>query len=306
MDIFSLLYQIFILLLVISCACLATKVGILKDSDTGIFTRLISQVTLPFTLLSAVDITLSSEQRQLLPIIFGLFMVFYAASVFWGQRLSRAFRLDLAQGVLFSNGIAFPNGVFIGLPLLQGLFGNEVYLYVALSTIAFSLIFFTYGVKSMQPGRKFVWKDLITPCNIATLLMLLILIFEWQMPAIVLTVCSNLGAITTPLSLVVIGIMLAGSNIRAMVSNRFLYLVCLFRNLLLPLLMIFVLRLLPLTQEVRFIMIILYSCPCATLVSVFARQYQLQPKTAGEMILWSTILSVVTMPLISWLALMLL
>lgn len=301
MDMTAFLRQIAVLLAIVLIACFATKRNALKGSDAAVFTRLISQVTLPFTLFSAVNAPLSAQQRQSIPFVFLLFAGFYILTLLLGRWFTRLCHMPEKRSVIFFNGITFPNAVFIGLPLLEGLFGSLVYLYVGVSTLAFSVIFFTYSISAMQPGRRFSWRDLVTPCNVAVVLMLLVLVFQIVLPSTVSKIVSGVGAISTPLSLVVIGILLADSDIKAVLSNRFLYMACVFRNILLPLLMLGTLALLRVNTENGLIALILYACPCATLVSVFAKQYEIEAKLAGEMVLLSTILSAATLPLIAWL-----
>lgn len=301
MDMLAFFRQIIVLLAIVMIAFFAVKGKKLSASDASVFTRLISQVTLPFTLFSAVNAPLTAQQRQGIPFVFLLFSGLYIVSLLLGNIGAKALGMPKGRGILFENGVAFPNAVFIGLPLLEGLFGSLVFLYVGVSTLVFSLIFFTYSVRTMQPGRKATWRDFVTPCNASAVLMLLALAFNVVLPPTVGKIVSGIGAISTPLSLVVIGILLAESDLKAVFQSRFLYFTCLIRNLLFPLLMLGVLLLFKVDAENGLIVLILSACPCATLISVFAKEYDMEAKLAGEMVLLSTILSVGTLPLIAWL-----
>ena len=301
MDMTAFLRQIAVLLAIILLGYIAAKRKTLSGADAAVFTRLVSNVTLPFTLFSAVNAPLTAQQRQSAPFVFLLFAGAYIVTLLLGRLLTKAGHMPEGRSVILINGATFPNAVFVGLPLLEGLFGSSIYLYVGVSTLAFSVIFFTYSVSVMQPGRGLRWRDFVTPCNAAVVLMLIALVFQITLPPTASKIVSGIGAVSTPLSLIVIGILLADSDLKAVLCNRFLYLACLLRNVLLPLLMLGLLLLLRMNTEDGLIILILYACPCATLISVYAKAYELEAKLAGEMVLLSTILSAVTLPLIAWL-----
>ena len=86
-------------------------------------------------------------------------------------------------------------------------------LYGAAGIIAFKLLFFTLQI-SLFTRQKFHPKIFLTPLNISTLALILMLIFHVHFPRPLQTVCSNIGGITTPMALIIVGVMLADGNLR--------------------------------------------------------------------------------------------
>ena len=116
---------------------------------------------------------------------------------------------------------------------------------------SYNVWFFTYVVCLFRPGEKIRLKTFITPTNIATVAMLVLLATGWRLPAPVQQFCSTVGGCTTPLALMIVGVLLADSDIRALLHTGFLYRVTLLRGILFPLLFMLLLWLLPLDNVLR-------------------------------------------------------
>ena len=116
---------------------------------------------------------------------------------------------------------------------------------------SYNVWFFTYVVCLFRPGEKIRLKTFITPTNIATVAMLVLLATGWRLPAPVQQFCSAVGGCTTPLALMIVGVLLADSDIRALLHTGFLYRVTLLRGILFPLLFMLLLWLLPLDNVLR-------------------------------------------------------
>ena len=128
-------------------------------------------------------------------------------------------------------------------------------LYGAAGIIAFNLLFFTLQI-SLFTRKKFHPKIFLTPLNISTLALILMLIFHVHFPRPLQTVCSNIGGITTPMALIIVGVMLADGNLLQIVTEKRAYVISLIRNLICPLIMLVVMVLLPLDPNLRMAVLI--------------------------------------------------
>ena len=127
------------------------------------------------------------------------------------------------------------------------------------------------------------------------------LIFHVHFPRPLQTVCSNIGGITTPLALIIVGVMLADGNLLQIVTEKRAYVISLIRNLICPLVMLVVMALLPLDSNLRMAVLIYLACPVANLTSVYAIQHDMEPALCARATLLSTILFAATIPFIIWL-----
>ena len=173
-------------------------------------------------------------------------------------------------------------------------------LYGAAGIIAFNLLFFTLQI-SLFTRQKFHPKIFLTPLNISTLALILMLIFHLHFPRPLQTVCSNIGGITTPMALIIVGVMLADGNLLQIVTEKRAYVISLIRNLICPLIMLVVMALLPLDPNLRMAVLIYVACPVANLTSVYAIQHDMEPALCARATLLSTILFAATIPFIIWL-----
>jgi len=131
--------------------------------------------------------------------------------------------------------------------------------------------------------------------------MVLMLAAGWRFPDSVQTVVSSTGAMISPMTLIIIGVMMSEHRLSAILTERRSYLVTLIRNLVIPLLCMVILRLLPMEPAARVCVLVYLSCPCATLTSIFAIQTGREPEFAARSVLMSTLFFAATLPLIIFL-----
>lgn len=161
---------------------------------------------------------------------------------------------------------------------------------------SYNVWFFTYVVCLFRPGEKIRLKTFITPTNIATVAMLVLLATGWHLPAPVQQFCSAVGGCTTPLALMIVGVLLADSDIRALLHTGFLYRVTLLRGILFPLLFMLLLWLLPLDNVLRTGLSIIACCPAGSLAAVLAKQTGIEATLASQAVAHSTVCMLVTVP----------
>ena len=97
--------------------------------------------------------------------------------------------------------------------------------------------------------------------------------------------------------MIVLGIYLAQSNLIDIVKDRSMYLVCLFRLLVIPFLTILIMQILHIDSDVANVLIISIATPCAVASSMFAQLYGTNYRYSSRMIAFSTLLSAITMPM---------
>ena len=192
---------------------------------------------------------------------------------------------------------AMPNCGFIGLPLCSALLGTaRGTVFAGMAMASYNVWFFTYVVCLFRPGEKIRLKTFITPTNIATVAMLVLLATGWHLPAPVQQFCSAVGGCTTPLALMIVGVLLADSDIRALLHTGFLYRVTLLRGILFPLLFMLLLWLLPLDNVLRTGLSIIACCPAGSLAAVLAKQTGTEATLASQAVAHSTVCMLVTVP----------
>lgn len=287
--------QILVILLYILVGYAAGKRRLIDAAQRKYLSALCTRLILPFTILSASAQSIGRRQMAGLGLSFlvmlGLFIATTAAAMLLQRRAPTPLKVTTASLV------TYPNCTFLGLPLCRALFGDIAILYNAVAIIAFNVLFFTWQISAFT-GRGFRFKNLVTPGTVATALLLLMLFFGIQFPAPVQTVVSSIGAMITPLSLIIIGVMMSENRIARVLGERRAYAVALVRNLAVPLAALPLLLALPGDGPAKLCQLVYLACPCATLTGIYAIQNDMEPELAARSVLLSTLCFALTLPLI--------
>ena len=289
--------QIAVIFLEVMLGYAGARCGVITDRDSRFLSDFIMKLLLPCTMLAGAAIDDEPEIVLQAGVLFVLLLALFIATTGIRRLVSRVRRDTPGEAAVLVGTAAMPNCGFIGLPLCAALLGSArgtVFATVAMA--AYNVWFFTYVVTLFRPGEKLHWKTFVTPANIATVAMLVLLATGWRLPGPVQTFCSTVGGCTTPMALMIVGVMLAGSDLRALLRKGFLYRVTVLRGVVFPLLFLLVLRLLPLDNVLRTGLMVIASCPAGSLAAVVAKQSGTEPALASQAVAHSTICMLVTVP----------
>lgn len=200
-------------------------------------------------------------------------------------------------------GLMFSNASYMGIPLIQALFGDIGVIYASGFLTLFNVLLWTVGY--MVVSKTFNIKSTLisilkTPIIYSLIIGLLIFIFQIPIPNIIKTPLSLLGNMNTPLSMLVTGMIIGSSNIFNVMKNKYVWLNVGFRLLLIPLVCLgvtYLLSFLPISKDVLKIAFILMATPSAAITSIFAIKFNYNEDVAAGVVIISTILSIITLPL---------
>ncbi|MCL2037677.1 AEC family transporter [Candidatus Saccharibacteria bacterium] len=199
----------------------------------------------------------------------------------------------------------FNNASFLGFPLVSSIYGQAGLVPYAGFILVFSLALFGYGVMLFR--EKFSWleaaKTFLNPNVIAVLVGLTFFIFSYKLPLPVGNAVGYIGAMMTPMSLIVIGYMLSQAKLGAIFRKKVLVLTCLAQLTLGPLITFIVLKLIGAPSDVVHILVLIQALPTATSLGLFAAKYRgdnARESSASELVTISTIMSAVTLPIVMW------
>ena len=123
--------------------------------------------------------------------------------------------------------------------------------------------------------------------------------FSIPKPAMVNNILTTITAMNTPLAMIVSGVYLAQSDLVAMFKNRNTYFVCFVRLVVIQLITVVLFKFLPFgSLELKTAILITAACPVGSNVAVFAQAYDKDYHSAVEHVCLSTVLCLVTVPLI--------
>ena len=195
---------------------------------------------------------------------------------------------------------AFSNPGFFGIPLITAAFGTGAVFYVAAYIAFLNLLQWTWGV-SMITGNKtgLKLKNVVrAPFLIAIAIGLVLFFTGIPVPGPVRSCVSFLAGLNTPLAMFTIGVYLAQCDLLAMFRRSVLYKISAVRLLLVPVLAAVLLLVLPGTAEMKTSILIAAACPVGSNVAVYAQLHDKDYPYAVQTVIISTLLCVVTIPLL--------
>ena len=196
---------------------------------------------------------------------------------------------------------AFMNNGFVGFPLVAAVYGENTVFFASLSNIPFNLLLYTVGVMLLQKGdksTKFSIKSVINVPIVATLIAVVIFAFEIPMPKLVDDVADTISAATVPLSMMCVGLSLGSVSLKEALLQPRLYGISLVRLIICPLAVWLVLRMFITNPVILGTIVLLAACPSAIICTILGIQYGRDGVESSEAIFISTMLSMITIPLL--------
>jgi len=300
MEIVGLLFrQVLIMFVLMGIGYVAYRKKWVSDQGTKDIGKLLLNVAIPVIVISNFCVERTAERTQdllssgVISILCMLISIVISVLIFHkSDRIAE-----------FSS--AFSNAGFIGIPLVQATFGSGAVFYISIMIVLINLLQWTYGVFTITDDRSVmnIRKVATNPIVISVLIGLVLYFGNIKLPSIVSSLFTSISSINTPLAMFSSGVYLAQSDLLGMLRRKQVYYVSLIRLLLIPLAIILVFRLLPFgSEELKLAILCAAACPVGSNVAIFAQQYDKDYKSGVEYVCISTLLSILTLPLIVYIA----
>jgi len=291
------------------------KRGWFDEAASKLISRLVVSVALPAYMISNLmggyDRAKLASMLPGLPIPFAAMLIGFAIA----RLAARILRVKPSRRGCFASMFALSNTIFIGLPVNIALFGETSMPHALLYYIANTSLFWTIGVQGIardgeaQGGKKAAsalsregLRRILSPPLLAFLAAALLIVAGIRLPRFVLELCRTLGAMTTPLSMLFIGIVIARIDWCAIKLERDAIAVLAGRFILSPAILFLLVRWTGLTELAKGVFLVQAAMPAMTQTPILAKAYGADVEYAGLVTSLSTILSLATIPLFMWLA----
>ena len=274
------------------------KLKLIDTKTNRSLVNLLLTVFMPASLFMAFPASYSAERSNLFfEGLIGGFVVMFAlvivSRMIFAKGLYKGeFRFESQFALIFNNA------TFLGYPIISSTFGEQGIVPYCGFIIAFNIALFSYGVYLFE--RKLSWKlvkGIITNPNIiAVLLGVLVFMLNLKVPAFLNDAVKFTGNATTALSIICIGFMLSHADFRKLIKKWRLILTAAIQLIVGPLVTYFLLLALHFSTEVITVCTLIQALPTATSLGLFAAKYGGNDIEASELVTISTILSIITMP----------
>ena len=298
MLILILLRQIAIMALLMAVGIYLSRKGFLSPQGTKDLGAILLRIIIPCVIVKSYITTYSRERLLELALSAGLALVAFILA------MGIAYLVYGKRRRIENFAAAFCNAGFIGIPLAQAVIGDEGVFYMAASVALLNLFQWTYGVYIMTDRKDSIRAKTIVknPVVIAIVVGIALFLTRLPVPGILTSTLGYIAGMNTPVAMILMGTYMAKLPWRKLLDKR-AYGCVLLRLVVIPAVVLAVFWALPISnQNVALAAYLAAATPVGANICVFAQQYDCDYEFSVVTVCLSTVLSIVTVPLMVSLA----
>ena len=233
---------------------------------------------------------------------------FLMHAVFFGLSMLFFKNVEEQKKRVYRFGCIFANSGYMGIPLIMTLFGSDAAIYPTFYIIGFNFFCWSLGALIYSGDKSYISpkKMFLNPATIPTYIGLIffLLPIDAYVPRFIFEPLDMLRNIVAPLSMMIVGLRLADMKLKGAFKDVNLFIALAVKLILFPVIAWSIVKLVSLTglysnDMAIAVVLISAACPCATMTSMFAEKFNGDSITASKFVSLSTVLSIVTMPVVS-------
>lgn len=293
LELLSLQGTIFLLML---AGLVMKKTGIVGNEGQKNLTDVVLNLILPCNIVRSFQIAFSWDTLYSIGIILAVSVCIQIGCMVLGRLLFGRTQKDKWKCLYY--GTVCSNAGFLGNPVAEGVFGAQGLMLASVYLIPQRIVMWSSGISVFSESRdvkSVVRKVLTHPCIIACFAGLFLLITQLSLPGVLQSTLQFLANCNTALSMMVVGMMLAEVKLREMADVQVMAYTAV-RLVLIPVLVWIPCRLLGLDPMVTGVSVLLAAMPAGATTSILAAKYNADAVFATKMVVFSTLMSVITTP----------
>ena len=297
--------QVIIMFLLMVTGYILIKVKMVTKEVIRGLCGFLLKVAIPCSIVVAFMRPYSPEKTVQLGFSFILAIVFHAFAILVSNLL---FAKELTGGYKIRRlGAVYSNCAFMGFPLLAAMFGDSGIFLGSAYIAVFNILIWIHGVKTLKENERIgLTKILFNPGCIAISIGLVNYFFQIPYPSTLQETIRLLGSISTPLAMIVIGGFFAAVPLKGIFKEASVLYVSIVKILVLPLIFLIPLivfginNLIPNGNTVVLVVMVAAACPVAATVVLLPESMKIDASQGSKMLVVSTLLSILTLPLITY------
>lgn len=299
-----LLQQMIIMLLLMSVGFVGSKIGMITEETSKRLSAIVVNIANPAMILVSGISDERMEGRELLSLTV-VILAIYAVLLLLAYLLPVLLRVDPKSRGVYQAMTVFSNIGFMGYPIIAALYGSSAVLYGALYSIPFNILIYTFGVSALRKKengaekKKLSLKEVLNIGVITSIISLILYLWQIRVPGFLTDTLSYLGNLTAPLSMMVIGASMTSISLRELFTDVRLLLFSLIKLLLIPVFGMLLIRQVVTNEVICGVFMIMLATPAGSMTAMLAQEYDGDYETASRGVTLTTLLSVITMPVVS-------
>lgn len=293
--------QMLVLLILLIVGVIAAKCGVMDEDMTRRFTRFTLLIPQTCMILgSVINADLGITPGRVFAIL-GVGVIMYAILVAMSFLVPILYRCKPSDKGIYSFMTIFGNTGFMGIPVARALFGNVAAFYTALLNIPFNILAYTLGIALLNSSgekAKIQWKLLINPPMIAAFAAILFACIDIHIPTPAADAVGMLGDMVVPCSMIIIGASLGAQKLKDVFGDWHVYAFAPTRLFIVPIVLWAVMHLFVHDETLLGTITLLGAMPVASFAAMLSIQYGGNVQMASRSVFVTTVLSVITIPLV--------
>lgn len=297
-----LLQQMLVLFLIMLLGYICFKKGYITQEASKTLSFIVVNIANPAMILSGSVNNSGNIHGEELLLTVVIAIVMYAVLLILGGIVPFLLRVPKKDVGIYRVMTIFSNIGFMGFPVLQAMYGSDSLLYAALFLFPYNILIYTYGISAMTKTEKVdkreTLKKVLNVGVLACIAAIILYALPVDMPVFVKTTISSLSNLTAPLSMLVIGVSLAQIRLKDLFTDVRLLIFSVIKLLLIPFVGICVTQQFVHQPTILGVCLIMLATPVGSMTAMLAQQYDGDSELASRGVALTTILSVVTIPLV--------
>lgn len=294
-----LMQQIVQLFLMIFMGYLIVKTGLVRDDDSKVLSKIILYLIVPCVIINAFQVDYTTDTVK------GLLIAF-AASVM--TQVILLVVISVAGKLLHLNevevaSVYYSNSGNLIVPIVTFILGQEWVLYGCVFMSVQLVFLWTHCKKIISREASYDWKKIILNINMLSIFIGVILFFtKIRLPEIIGNTLASVGTMIGPASMIVTGMLFAGMNLKQIFANKRVYFITFLRLIAVPLIALVLIKFSNLASfsadgnKIMLIVFLAIITPSASTVTQMCQVYGNDSKYASAINVMTTLLSIITMP----------
>ena len=310
MIIINAVQSVFSIVLMVTVGYILTAKKWFNEDTSKLFSRLVVNISLPAYMIS--NLMTTYDKDKLSHSVIGLAVPFLSMAIGYGLSIiiSKLINVDSSRIGTFQSMLFLSNTIFIGLPVNVSLFGEKSIPYVLLYYIANTTFFWTLGIYLISKDggtsedKLFSFKNIkriFSPPLMGFIMAIILILLRIKLPIFIMDTCKYLGNLTTPLSMLFIGITMYSVKISDIKINLENTILLIGRFIISPLIVFLLTFLIPIPNLMMKVFIIQAAMPVMTQTAIVAGSYKADYKYAAAMVTVTTVVSLIFIPLYMYL-----
>jgi len=295
-----LMNQIIQLFIMIFMGFIIVKAKLLKAEDSKILSVIVLYLIIPCVIINAFQVDYTPQTVKGLLIALAGSVMTQVILLIVVSILRRVFHLNEVEVA----SIYYSNSGNLIVPIVTFILGKEWVLYGCVFMSVQLVFIWTHCKKIISRESTYDWRKIVLNINMISIAIGIVLFLtRIHLPAIINNTLSAVGSMIGPASMIVTGMLFAGMDFKQIFANKRVYFVSFFRLIIVPVIALFLIKCSQLStfssngNKLMLIVFLAIITPSASTVTQMCQVYENDSQYASAINVVTTLLAIVTMPL---------